>query len=257
MKNRLFEIVLPGTNRHHDLETRSIRRGSPMSLSSIVPAATQGDQAFEFLLAEILSCRLAPSTRVRINEIALRLNVSLGSVREALSRLTGEGLVIAQAQKGYTVAAVSKSELIDLTSTRIAIEQLCLCNAMKHGDIEWEIAILGAFHRLQRIPERDPDDEAILNESWSRSHAQFHAALVAGCTSLSLLRIRTSLYAQTERYRRLSLPLRRADRDVDAEHKALMEAVVDRKHSEACKSIAEHLNRTTSILLSSPLLVEG
>ena len=226
-----------------------------MALTSAAPGATQADQAFEFLLTEILSCRLAPSARIRINEIALRLSVSLGSVREALSRLTGEGLVVPQAQKGYTVAPVSKEELTDLTSTRIAIEQLCLRHAMEQGDLEWETAIVGAFHRLHRIAERDPCDETILNEVWSRSHGQFHLALVVGCRSPSLLRIRANLYAQSERYRRLSLPLRRTDRDVDAEHRALMQAVVDRSVDKACACIAEHLRRTTDILLSSPVLV--
>ncbi len=226
-----------------------------MSLISVAPTATQADQAFEFLLAEILSCRLAPSTRIRINEIASRLDVSLGPVREALSRLTGEGLVIAQAQKGYTVAPVSKEELTELTSTRITIEQLCLRDAMEHGELEWEIDIVGSFHRLHRIPERDPHDQAILNEVWTRCHAMFHLALVAGCRNRSLLRIRANLYAQTERYRRLSLPLRETHRDVDAEHRALMQAVVDRDQDEACRLLAEHLSTTMRILLSSPILV--
>ena len=228
----------------------------PVSALAPAPAATQGDQAFAFLLAEILSCRLAPSARIRINEIAPSLGVSLGAVREALSRLAGEGLVTAQAQKGYTVAPVSRDELVDLTATRIAIEQLCLRDAMDHGDLEWETAIVAAFHRLHRIPERDPRDGAILNEAWSRSHALFHRALAAGCASPSLLRIRAGLYAQSERYRRLSLPLRTTGRAVDAEHRALMQAVVDRDREEACKLIAEHLARTTEILLTSPVLIQ-
>ena len=177
-------------------------------------------------------------------------------MREALSRLTGEGLVIAQAQKGYTVAPVSKEELVELTSTRIAIEQLCLRNAMEHGELEWEIDIVGSFHRLHRISERDPHDGAILNEVWSRCHAMFHLALVAGCRNRSLLRIRANLYAQTERYRRLSLPLRRNDRNVDAEHRALMQAVVDRDQDEACSLIEEHLSCTMNIILSSSISVE-
>ncbi len=225
----------------------------PLSTAS---AVTQADQAFAFLRTEILSCRLAPSAKVRINEVALRMNVSLGSVREALARLAGEGLVGAQAQKGYTVAAVSKDELIDLTATRVTIEQLCLRGAMEHGDLEWETAIVGGFHRLHRIPERDPGDEALLNEAWSQSHASFHLALVVGCRSRSLLRIRAGLYAQTERYRRLSLPLRRTGRDVDAEHRALMQAVVDRDRDYACALVADHLHRTMEILLSSPVLAE-
>ena len=225
-----------------------------MSIASLSPSVTQADQVFETLRNEILSCRIAPGARIRINEIALRLGVSLGSVREALSRLSAEGMAIAQAQKGYTIAPVSKDELVDLTNTRISIEQLCLRRAIEHGGIDWEAGIVGTYHRLSRIPERDPSDRAILNEMWSTAHAEFHSALVAGCESKWLLRIREGLYAQTERYRRLSVPLRQTERNVDAEHKALVEAMLGRNPDLACGLISDHLWRTTRILLESPIL---
>jgi GntR family transcriptional regulator, carbon starvation induced regulator len=225
-----------------------------MSLAALSSTSTQADQVFDALRGEILSCRLAPGAKIRINEIAARMGVSLGSVREALSRLSAEDMVIAKAQKGYTVAPVSEDELVDLTKTRISIEQICLRNAIEHGDVEWETGIVAAFHRLHRIPERDPSDPAVLNEAWSLAHGAFHLALVVGCDSRSLLRIRANLYAQTERYRRLSVPLRREERDVDAEHKALMEAVLGRNADHASGLISDHLWRTTRILLSSPVL---
>ncbi len=126
-----------------------------MSLIALPSTTTQAGQVFDHLRGEILSCRIAPGAKIRINEIAARLDVSLGSVREALSRLSAEGMVIAQAQKGYSIAPVSEEEFVDLTNTRISIEQLCLRNAMEHGDVEWETGIVAAFHRLHRIPERD------------------------------------------------------------------------------------------------------
>ena len=225
-----------------------------MYTAAVPPATTQADQVFTTLRAEILSGRIAPGAKIKINELAANLDVSLGSVREALSRLLSEGLVIAQAQRGYTVAPVSQDELTDLTNTRISIEQLCLRNAIEQGDVDWETGIVASFHRLHRIPELDPSDPAILNENWAVAHGAFHLALVAGCLSRSLLRIRSNLYYQTERYRRLSIPLGRSDRDVDAEHKALMEGVLGRNADLACGLISEHLWVTTRILLASPLL---
>ena len=225
-----------------------------MSRASAASVGTQSDHVYDFLQPEILSCRLAPSTKIRINEIALRLGVSLGAVREALSRLAGEGLVVTQAQKGYTVAPVSKDELTDLTATRVAIEELCLTKAIEHGDVEWEAGIVAAFHRLHRIPERDSKDDALLNEAWATAHGIFHLAIVSGCASPSMLRVRAGLYAQSERYRRLSLPLRRTNRNVDAEHEALTSAVLSRRRDEACSIMSEHLWRTTNILLSAPIL---
>ena len=83
-----------------------------MQPSFVAQPGTQADEVFETLRAEILSCRLPPSAKIRINEIALRLVVSPGAVREALSRLSAEGMTVAEAQKGYLVASVSVDELL-------------------------------------------------------------------------------------------------------------------------------------------------
>lgn len=227
-----------------------------MTLTVLAPAATQADQVFEKLRADVLSCRLAPGSKIRINEVAARLGVSLGAVREALSRLSAEGMTIAQAQRGYSVAPVSEEELLDLTTTRVSIEQICLRRAIEYGDVEWEAAIVATFHRLHRIPERDATDPTMLNETWSQAHAAFHVALVSHCQSAWLLRIRSNLYAQTERYRRLSVPLRREERDVNAEHKALADAALARNPDHLSGLISDHLWRTTRILLRSPKLCE-
>src|SRR6516162_9610461 len=140
-------------------------------------AATQADQAYEALLAEILDCRLAPGAKITISDVAARLEMSPGAVREALSRLSAEKWTIATAQKGYSVAPVSIADLKDLTRTRIAIEQMCLRSAIGHGDVEWESAVVAAYHRLYRVPIVAPDGGARINDAWVAAHTTFHAGL--------------------------------------------------------------------------------
>lgn len=228
---------------------------------------TQSDATYERLRADILSCRLRPSARIRINEVARDYGVSLGAVREALSRLAAENMAVATAQKGFTVAGVSAADLVDLTETRIQIEGFCIRGSLAAGDIEWETALVAAFHRLQRLPERQPNDPSRLSEAWSQAHAVFHEAVVAACSSSWMLKMRAMLYVQSERYRRLSVPLRRVERDVAAEHKGIFEAVMARDADLAVARMARHLALTTEILLSEiefpaegragPDLVEG
>src|SRR5580704_8048543 len=147
-------------------------------LASFERAATQSDQAYEALLAEILDCRLAPGAKITISDVALRFGFSPGSVREALSRLSAEKWTVATAQKGYSVTPVSVSDLRDLARTRITIEQLCLRSAIAHGDVEWETSAVAAFYRLHRIP-MVMTEPARLSQSWAAAHTTFHAALVA------------------------------------------------------------------------------
>ena len=209
----------------------------------------QSDLAYSTLHKEIVSCRLRPGTRLRINEIAVRLNVSVSAVREALSRLAVEELAVATAQKGFSVTPISADEIKDLTKTRIAIEKLCLADALKNGDVEWESRIIAAFHRLSRTPLKDERDPEIANQEWVLAHAEFHAALTAACNSPSLLKIWRSLYVQTERYRQFSGIIDTINRDVGAEHRGLMEAALARDQRLIAERVANHFTTTMDIIL--------
>jgi GntR family transcriptional regulator, carbon starvation induced regulator len=226
-------------------------------LATFDRAATQSDQAYQALLAEILDCRLAPGTKITISDLAERLSFSPGAIREALSRLSAEKWTVATAQKGYSVTPVSIEELRDLTRTRIAIEQICLHSAIAHGDVEWETSIVGAYHRLHRIPMLIAGANNRLSPAWVAAHTTFHTALAAGCDSPWMLTLRGMLYAQSERYRHLSVVLARENRDVDAEHEAILNACLARDADRASALIDDHLKRTSDILVTSPLLRDG
>ena len=219
----------------------------PKDLASLSLTQT----AYERLRADLLACRLCPGERLRINDLCVALGVSLSAVREALSRLTAEGLVVAEPQRGFRAAPISDAELRDLTAVRIEIETLCLRRSLAAGDVGWEERLVAAHHRLSRTPARDVDDPHRVAEPWAEAHAAYHAALVAGCDSPWLLRLRGILYAQTERYRRLSVPLARMERDLPREHREIMEAALARDVDGACALLASHFELTSTILLDA------
>src|SRR3546814_16095229 len=105
------------------------------------------------------------------------------------------------------MCAISKEELLDLTRTRIEIESLCLSKAIEVCDVEWETRIVGAAHRMERLQRSPSDPVARVGDDWNQAHGEFHEALVSACPSAWLHRIRRLLYEQSERYRRLSVPL--------------------------------------------------
>jgi len=212
---------------------------------------TQG--AYEGLRADLLACRIAPGSKLKIQDLCARFSVSLGAVREALSRLTSEGLVISEPQRGFRAAPISAADLKDLTMVRIEVESLCLRRAIAVGTVEWEARLVAAFHRLSRMPERDASDPARAADDWAEAHASFHAALVEGADSPWLLRLHGQLYAQSERYRRLSVPLSMEARDVGGEHRAIVDATLKRDAAEAVMLLTRHLDATTTILLEADI----
>jgi DNA-binding GntR family transcriptional regulator len=219
----------------------ALASSSPRSLTTL---------AYERLRGDILRGLLAPSERLRIQALSERYGIGATAIREALSRLTTDGFVAAEEQRGFAVASVSREELLDLTQTRIAIEQMALRMAVAHGDVEWESNILSSYHRLSRAEAQPWSDENLA--AWSQAHRQFHDALVVGCGSPWTLRLCRLLYDQTERYRNLSVqPAKKRKRDVGREHLDLMQAALARDADTLCELTDAHFRETTRLILDS------
>jgi DNA-binding GntR family transcriptional regulator len=192
---------------------------------------------------------MSPGKKLKIADLCQSMNVSLSAVREALSRLTAEGLVTAEPQRGFRAAPVAEEDLKGLQSARVEIESLCLKSAIQLGGIAWETEIVAAQHRLRLTEARLADDpRGPMSREWSDAHANFHRALVSACDNPWLLRIRESLYAQSERYRWFAL---RSDkqRNVPAEHDSIVSAALSRNAGLASELMAEHIRMTTRVVL--------
>lgn len=208
-------------------------------------ARSQASLAYRRLRLDILLGRLSPGDRLKINELAIGLGVSPGAIREALSRLASEALVVSRDQKGFTVAPLSLADLQDLTDLRCEIEALALRRALARGDDAWEAAVLAAAHRLARAASADhADPETVL--AWVARHAEFHAALVSACGSPRLIALQARLYEQSERYRLLSARADGGGRDVAAEHQALVDAALARDADTLVRLMTDHIRSTAA-----------
>jgi len=208
--------------------------------------------AYERLREDVLSCILKPGQRLNINELCQKTGFNLSAVREALSKLTADGLVIADEKRGYSVAPISVSELRDLTRVRAEIENLCLRRSMTLGDVVWEGAVLSAYHIMTNTRRVIGEGATPANESWWVTHRNYHRALVSACDSPWLMRLRDQLYAQSERYRILGTQIRMSKaRDVEREHQDITEAVLARDADRATGLMAAHFEMTTHILLQA------
>ncbi len=206
-------------------------------------------RAYDRLRDDLLTCRLAPGERINIKEVAEQSGFSLGAVREALSRLTSEGFVTTDDMRGFRATPISIADLMDLMAVRADIEGQCLRRSIANGGLEWESVVVSALHRLTGTPMYAPGTDRRLNDAYAVAHATFHEALVAACDSPWLHRLRTWLYAQSERYRYLTVPLARVERDVSREHADLADAVLARDADRACDMVQAHLSTTAQVLI--------
>ena len=211
-------------------------------------AATLATTVYERLREDVLTSALAPGEKLRMDGLRTRYGVGASPVREALNRLAAEGLVSQVDQKGFRVAPVSVEELQELTRARLWVTGLALREAIAHGDAVWEERIVLAFHRLARAVRRSAAGAPIIDSEVERLHRRFHSALLAACGSRWITNFADMLFDCARRYQRLSVSSAAQPRDVNGEHRGIMEAVLARDVELAIKLHDEHIMRTVAII---------
>src|SRR5882757_6249026 len=73
--------------------------------------------------AAIVTGVLVPGQMLRQEELAQRLGASRAPLREALSRLEAEGLVVLLPRRGYAVISLDRDEIAELFDLRIVLEE--------------------------------------------------------------------------------------------------------------------------------------
>lgn len=209
------------------------------------------ETVYRALRADLVLCRIQPGTHLKTSEFAQRYGVSLASVREAMARLSAEGLIVSEPQRGFFAAPISAERLLDLTAVRVNIESNCIRSSTIQFTALDDIKLEEALETLSVTAETDDAGRHVMSENWIRAHIAFHEALVAGCRNSVLLQIRRQLFDQSERYRSLSLQLGSGKKkeDIDADHRPLVETVKRRDINAAVELLTEHINSTTHILV--------
>jgi DNA-binding GntR family transcriptional regulator len=241
----LYDHPILGAQRMQANELYGAKEQTPK------PRATRADDAYQRLRADILCGALPPGHKLKFDVMQSDLGYSASPLREALTRLTSDGLVTSEHHRGFTVAEISYDELKDITRLRCLLEPLAFKESIAEGDDAWEADLLSAFHRLSKIEERVGSEPNVPDDNWAFWHKKFHDTLLASCPSVKLLQIRTNLFEQSERYRFLSAARRKTTRDKLKEHKQLMDAALERDADKACKLMEDHIMLTAEHLIAA------
>lgn len=222
---------------------------APVEISESIAEAT-----YRQLRADIIMGRAKPGQKLRLDALKLTYKASVATLREVLSRLSSEGFVIAESQRGFDVSPISIAELHDIAALRLLLEQNALRRSLAAGDIEWEGRIIAAHHRLathEAALETGADDNI---DAWRQSDWAFHQALISACGSRVLMRTHAEVFDKYLRYQMIALAFRPgASRP---EHRALLQAALDRNAAEATAVLAEHIRAGVEHALSIGTLQE-
>lgn len=212
---------------------------------------TLASLVYERLLEDILKGNLEPGLKLRLQVLKQDYDVGNSPLREALNRLSENGMVVREENKGFRVAPTSVEELEELIRTRCWLEEVALRESLKNGDDEWEERVVLAFHRLSRVSTANNDPEFYTSREWEQRHREYHLSVLSACNSSILLGYCTQLHEKTLRYRNLAAVVEYRERHELEEHRALQDAVLERDADLAVELLNKHFKVTADIVISS------
>lgn len=188
---------------------------------------------FRELRQDILACRLPPGAELREAELAERFAVSKSPVRDALSRLVHEGLVMVMPRQGYRVAPISMKDVRDMFQYRAVLESASIRVAAESASAE-------ARRALDRFREFDP---VAYPDGFIGYNRDFHSALAGLCGNARLLEAVAGQMDQMDRAITLSLAaLRRADpARLVQQHGEIVDALQRQDGRRAAALVTRHI----------------
>ncbi|MCG7361280.1 GntR family transcriptional regulator [Pseudoroseomonas ludipueritiae] len=225
------------------LTQAAIGNGDDMEDSSV------GEAAYRRIRADIVFGRLAPGQRLGLDRMRETYGTSISTLRELLSRLASEDLVVAEGQRGFEVAPVSAADLQEVAALRLLLEAHALEQSFAAGGLDWEGGVVSAHHKLAALERSllagEPADAAL----WKRYDWEFHHALIGACGSRTLLKAHTAAYDRYLRYQMIAVVFRG---EVAAdEHRKLLDAALARDAPGAREILRAHIDGCVTQVLDT------
>jgi len=213
--------------------------------------STRASSVYDRLQADILSGKLKPGLKLRLKDLIGTYDTGNSPLREALNRLSANGMVVREENRGFRVPIASNKELTEITRTRCWLEEIALRESIANGNSEWEERIVLAFHWLARAARSTEETAKSTSPEWEEHHREFHLALISACDSSILMDFCTELHQRSFRYRNLAEVVEYSDQHELEEHQQLQEAVLNRKADRAVELLRKHYTVTSQILIDS------
>jgi DNA-binding GntR family transcriptional regulator len=214
------------------------------------PARTLVEQAYLRLRRHIIEGHYPPGTKLRVEHLKDVYQVGAGTLREALTRLVSDALVIAEGQRGFRVTPMSLADLADITRLRIHIEVDALRESVRHGDDAWEQRVRRSYEQLSAYEQPVSLGQ---RAAWEACNRRFHEELISAAASPWTTLVLRILSQHGERYRRLCIGLEDSRRDVHREHAEIYEAAMRRADARAALALEDHISTTLTTLQRLPV----
>ena len=227
----------------------SIRTRRP---TRTAPPESLTDKAYHAIKQDILVCDLAPGADVTERGLGERYGLGKAPLREALIRLTHEGLLQAIPRSGYRITPITIQDVRDIFALRLLLEPAAARQAAGRIDE----ALLKELNELCRAGYTPGNRES--ESTFLRANRQFHVTIADASGNRRLARLLGQLLEETERLFHLGLAVRDRTEEMKHEHEALVAALVSgdagAAESATIEQIAAARDMVMDGILSAPWL---
>lgn len=207
-----------------------------------IQRSTLSERTYEALKERILDQTLPAGSRLNIDALSRELGVSSSPIREALARLEGERLVVAELYSGSSVAPQPTSDYLhQLLDFRQLLEGHCALGGAPRRDRRILTQMRQTFARMAAVPQIGTRYREY--RRFVEADVGFHQAIVDSAGNAVMSDVYRSLNAiilQSRLYRNRSGGAARAN-EVMAEHRGILEAFEAGDGRLAARLIGEHL----------------
>lgn len=196
-----------------------------------------GAHVYSAMRELLVSGEFAPGTRLNEVHLAEMFDVSRGPLRDALRKLSNEGLVEIVPHRGAFIPALGLTEVGELYEYREALEVMVVRLVCERASDDELKNLRNLLNQTQQLLASEPQRGYPEEPDW-------HRALYQLCGNQLLVTRLTELHTKVRLAR--SQSSRKHDRAEEAfhEHKALLEAVLARDSEEAQRAMSEHMQRS-------------
>ncbi|WP_322102497.1 GntR family transcriptional regulator [Paraburkholderia sp. J41] len=203
-------------------------------------AASMGDRVYDTLLAQLISLKIAPGTRIAVDALVRELGVSQTPIRAALIRLEGEGLVVKTHNVGFSAAPMpSRQRFEDTYDMRLMLEPYMAARAAKQlaPGMREELARLAAD-----MSALAKDNSKLAYGKFAVQDANFHQWIAKQSGNELAAEALARLYAHTHLFRlRFHTTV---TEEAIKEHAAIVKALSDGNGKKAAAAMTFHIEQS-------------
>jgi DNA-binding GntR family transcriptional regulator len=202
--------------------------------------ARLGDEVYNAIYSQLMSHKIAPGGRISVDNLVRELGVSQTPIREALSRLEAQGLVVKTHLIGYSAAdQLNRPRLEQLYELRLLLEPFAAAKAA----INMEDDSIEALDRMaQQMKTLEAEDARAAYGQFAQRDSEFHDLIAAGSGNDLVREALSNLHTHVHLFRLFYHS--RATSEANDEHARIIAALRDRDAEAAAEAMRSHIQQS-------------